>query len=292
MKLISKLAGYYKLEIEKPNGERKIVADWFPNLITNTGLDRIGVSTTYLNYCQVGAGSTAPAVTDNSLVSYLAETNVPSSTTGNSGSSPYYSWDTKVYTFTAGVATGNVSEVGISYTSIGPLFSRALILDGVGSPISITVAADEVLYVTYQLRRYVPEVDTGGVVTIDTVDYTFVGRAANADSKSYWPCVFSYHMNTFNLSTYNGSIGAITSTPSGASGTSTGTLNITAYTPGSYATEWEWEFSLAQGNAVGGISAVLCSCAGGVYQFSFSPVIPKTSDKIMTLTFTTGWGRL
>jgi hypothetical protein len=294
MKLTSKLSGMYKIEVERPDGTRKVLADWFPNLITNYGLNAIGINTTYVNNCQVGSGSTAPAFTDTSLVSRVASTSLYGLVTGITGSSPYYSWGTFTYTFLAGAAAGNLSEVGISSASSGNLFSRALILDEEGDPTTITVLSDEVLYVTYQLRRYLPEVDTEGTVEIDGVTYSFVGRAASANGYGFWPAIFSAVLHTgSNPSglTYTGTLGTITATPTYQNGTPATVATIATYVADSHETSWTYSFSLSQGNATGGIAAFMFDLAGAKYQFSVDPVIPKTADKVMTITIEAGWGR-
>jgi len=111
----TKLCGFYKFEATNiKTGKKRLLADWFPNLITNIGLDRIGTSDDWLNYCQVGSGSSAPSFGDTGLDSYVG-TNSTSvgSTYGVSGSSPYYRWYKKIYRFNPGHATGNIAEIGI-----------------------------------------------------------------------------------------------------------------------------------------------------------------------------------
>ena len=294
LKLKTKIAGFYKIEAVNKNGAKRLLADWFPNLITNGGLDQIGVDTNYLDYCHVGSGSAVPAFTDTGLTSWIAQTNSVSNTSGITGASPYYSWYTKVYSFGLGVAAGNLSEVGVGWSaSNGYLFSRALILDGVGNPTTITVLSDEYLYVTYMFRRYICEVDTGGTVDIAGTTYTFVGRCANADSISSWPAIFAYDSESSNqriLYVYDGAIGAIDAAPSG-SNVYTSTYSISAYVLGNHYTDWRYSFSLIQGNLTNGISAMKAVVCGGQFQFGITPDIPKTSDDIMSLTFRASWDR-
>jgi hypothetical protein len=73
LKIRSKVAGYYKLEavkLDKAGNEvsRRVVADWFPNLITNQGLNRMGANADYLSNCQVGSGSDAPPIMQKELL--------------------------------------------------------------------------------------------------------------------------------------------------------------------------------------------------------------------------------
>ena len=203
-----------------------------------------------------------------------------------------------MFSFAVGAAEGNLQEVGVGWDATGSaLFSRALILDGGGSPTSITVLSDEILKVTYQFRRYICEVDTTGSVTLNSISYDYTGRAANCgDTTFYWPAIFNA-LNSPPASftychTYNGAIGAITSAPTGVSGTYTSTVDISEYVSGTYTTTWEYSFSLSQGNATTGIMSISLYFCGAYYQIGFDPVIPKTSDETLILTFQASWARL
>jgi len=186
IELKSKLVGFYQIEVLKADGSVKTLTPWFPNLITNGGLDRCAVNTDYLNYCLVGTGNTAPAYTDTQLVTFVNSTGSVTSNATAPTVSPYYASIIRTYTFGEGVAAGNLSEVGIGWSSANTsLFSRALIVDNVGIPITITVLSDEFLIVRYELRRYVPEIDTSSVITISSVSYTFTGRASSCTNATW-----------------------------------------------------------------------------------------------------------
>lgn len=66
-----------------------------------------------------------------------------------------FGWTRRVFTSPRGAAAGNVSEIsaGFSNNKYTKGFTRALILDTSGNPTTITVLADEVLIVTYEIRR-------------------------------------------------------------------------------------------------------------------------------------------
>ena len=91
------IGGRYKLEAIRldENGKevsRRLLADWFSNLIVNQGLDRFGANASFLNYCRVGTGNTAPSNTDTNLVSQVWSTATIQTTNGTTtASSPYYS---------------------------------------------------------------------------------------------------------------------------------------------------------------------------------------------------------
>lgn len=291
------LAGFYKIESVKPDGTVKILADWFPNLILDQGLERIATAADWMNYCHVGSGSTAPAETQQGLVSFVGATNTYySNVNGTSGSSPWYSYCTRVFQFAAGVADDILAEVGVGWSATGTtLFSRALILDSGGNNITITVLPDEVLRVTYEFRRYIPETDTTGTIVLDGITHTWVGRASSCSNSTsnYWPAIMraSFNYNYDYTNTYNGVLGPITGSPTGSSGTYTNTVAKETYIPGSYKQKWTWSFSLAQGNAVGGVSAIRFQLCNSAYQISFDPPIDKNVDNELSLSFEASWGR-
>lgn len=290
MNLETKLAGYYKIEIGKPDGSIVSVTDWFPNLITNQGLDYMATNTSRFSYCQVGSGSAVPQFTDVQLSSRVASSNkIVSSDSGIQSSPPYYASRTLTYSFSAGTATGNISEVGVGISSSSGLFSRALVVDGSGNPTSITVLSDEVLYVTYQIRYYSPSVDSTGSVTISGVSYSWVGRAKRVTEPSSWS--ISLLENTAsNASSSNGTISSVTS---GTTGTTSSATSITAgsYSSGSYSINYTMFFSLTDGNLSGGISAISSKLGNASYQISFSPSIPKDETKTLSIVLNHSWGR-
>ena len=74
VKLNIEVQGFYLIEaVNKDTGEKRIAADWFPNLITDAGLNRMG-SGQFLTTCMVGSGQTTPQFTDTSLVAQVAST--------------------------------------------------------------------------------------------------------------------------------------------------------------------------------------------------------------------------
>jgi len=287
----SKLVGYFKIEATKPNGEVRVLADWFPNLILNQGLDRIGVGVDWMDCCQVGSSNTPALTTQTQLVSWVAgSSTIVSNDTASSGASPWYTWYTRVFSFAAGVAEGNLKEVGVGWATTGTtLFSRALILDAYDFPTTVVVCDDDIVTVTYLFRRYLCEVDTTGTFAMGGVTYSYTGRAANIGDIDYWPAIFSYDAGTPSCATYNDGLGVITAEPAEASGTPTTSETVSAYVPGSYTAEWRYDFALAEGNATTGVRSVLVVLCGGVYQVEFTPVLPKTASITMYLVFQASW---
>jgi len=185
--------GRFKLEAFKQDdagneipGTRKEVG-WFDNLITDTGLNNIGLRPSQcFRGCQVGSGSTAPNVTDTALVSRIGSSvDRFATSSGRNYTDPLnrFLWFRRTYRFAPGVATGNVSEVAVVYGSndggsdssgaMHPnamLLSRALVLDDEGNPTTVPVLADETLDVSYEFRIYIPDnVDVTGTLTFNGV---------------------------------------------------------------------------------------------------------------------------
>ena len=293
------LAGRFKIEAlkidntgEEVAGSRRVVADWFDNLVTNNGLDLFGDSLASIQYCQVGTGSATPANGNTALASRVAGTSTIQNTSeGAQSSAPYFCWVQNTYRFAEGVAAGNLAEVGIGASSAANLFSRALILDNMGSPTTITVLSDEVLDVTYELRVYPPDEDFEGTVTLDSVDYDVVGRAAGVNSNAYWSIYYTGTNNVAQLaSAYNGAIAGVTGIPSGSASAAT-SISTASYSAASLLRDATLNWGLESGNLAGGISAVMVRFGVGTYQFSFSPAIPKTNTNVLALTVRNSWAR-
>lgn len=307
IELKSNACGYYKIEafkgvedengklIEEIPGSRRIVADWFPNIITNGGLERMAENSTWYNYCQVGTGTSTPVATDTTLDTYLVNTTtVQSTTTGNQASSPYYAYRTTVYRFGEGVAEGNLSEVGVGWSATTDLYSRALILDGGGSPTTITVLSDEYLDVTYQLRIYPPTSDITGTISLDSITYDYTGRAGLVTG-TLWDTFHTSGDGVYNQSAaFAGNIGSITSSPSGTNDNST-SITPSSYSATSYEREATVEWGLNDGN-IGGVRSISSTFGWGYWQFQFDSqvdgsAIPKDNTKILSLSFKHSWAR-
>lgn len=303
------IEGYFKFEAVRPDGTRRTLADWQKNLILDSGLDRLGSGGVW-DRCQVGTGTAAPSVGQTTLASFLANS---SSSMGNLAGTDTptntYAWARKTFRFNAGVATGNLTEVGIGWSAGGGgLFSRALIKDEGGAPTTITVLSDEYLDVTYEVRVY-PEMSdrTFSNVDISGTDYSFTVRPAvfsgSETSVGAWPNRLTGILGggftsvgsvNFGLTAYqNGvTLGAITGTPSGSQAASNSNATYafrSAYASNSYKRECRATWGLTAGTvAFGGF---LLQSATGTYQMIVSPNIPKDNTKILTLDFDLSWAR-
>lgn len=300
-----KVAGFYKIEAVQADGRRRLLADWFPNLITNIGLDQLGsTAVDIFGTCVVGSGNATPAFTDTALQAIVGSTTTQNSQTRTAAaSSPYFGTTTIVYNFAMGTATGNLSEVGLGPTST-TLFSRALILDGSGNPTTITVLSSESLFVTYQLNQFIPLADVTGSITIAGTSYSYTLRACNATVSNFWAIQsidgggLYTHGSGNSQAVSNGVLGSITS--GGITGSLSGPSSQVnnAYSSGSFTMSGSNVYGLASGNfGGGGVTAAQCQFGSangsrGTYQIGFGSGIPKDGSHILTLSFSTTWARV
>src|SRR5690606_36889932 len=147
--------------------------------------------------------------------------------------------------FGLGEAAGNLFRSGIQHTSTsGPLWSRALILDGQGNPTTITVLPDDFLTCYYTLRIMIRKEDA--VFNID-VDYgedgivptVVTGRPLNANSSSVgdgWGLQTALTSTWAYLQFYTGGLAAPTASyPLGSSiGSRTNTFSIVPHVTDSF----------------------------------------------------------
>jgi hypothetical protein len=294
-----RLQGWFKIEATKLDGSKRLLADWFPNLVTDAGLNRIGTGS-YLTSCHVGTSNTAPTVTDTTVGGFLAASSSRfSDTNGAQSSAPYYGWRQITYRFALGAVVGNVASVAIatSNTNGGStiLFSRALVLDEFGDPTTVTVLADEILDVTYQLRLYPPLTDVvrDGVTIAGSGTHDTITRARSVTSSSWSAWLGSVATispaSPSPIAVYNGDIGAITGSPSGSSGSAN--PSNAAYGNNNLYRDGSVSYGLTQGNVSGGIRSASWTTSIGLYQTRFDPVIAKNSSKTLSLSFRYHWDR-
>lgn len=289
------VAGFFKLvATDVRTGKSRVLADWFPNLITNGGLDQIGTTATWLTGCSVGSGNTAPVNANTHLQTLIASsTNIVGSTASILGVSPYYGSRINTYFFAAGVAAGVLAEIGIGLSPTA-LFSRALIKDGSGNPTTVTVGVGEALTAFYEFRVYPPLADVTGTVVISSVSYNYTVRAANAGAGRWAPAQLGDIDGPIGMIAYSGAIGPITGTPAGTNAVEDSGVDV-AYTPGSLRVDRNSVFSGPNAN-FGGINALLYTCgqvnnAMGDFQVGFNIPIPKDVTHAITLSVRKSWTR-
>lgn len=291
-----RLGGEFSLSVVGADGSVRRSIPWFKNLVLDAGLNRWG-SGGIIGGAAIGTGTSTPVASQSSLDSQTHYTSTPGTGHGaySIGSAPDYANSyTAVYRTALGALNGNYTEVGVGWAS-GLMFSRALIVDALGSPTSISVASDEQLDIAYRLSMYPPLLDTLQTVTISGVDYEITGRSSLLGS-SAWNFSVSQAVEIWNpgstFAVAAGPIGLITGQPSGDIGSSTffGISN-SAYVPGSFSRNGSISIDLTRGNISGGIGASVVKWRQFVFQYGISPKIPKDSTKTLVLNYTASWAR-
>lgn len=313
---LTALSGQFRMVVsEDAAGERvKHDTGFFNNLITDVGMNRVGtVSTSSLSPVQVfydlcgrfvvGSGSATPAFTDTALSNPVAfaSANPVLDSESSSYTRGWYEITVR-HQFGQGQAVGNLSEIGIQHSGLsGPLWSRALILDGAGDPTTITVLPDDFLTCYYTLRIMIPQADV--VFNID-VDYdedgivptVVTGRPLNANSSSIssgWGLSPMFTGNINQPLAYSGGLSAPTaSTPlgSGIGGNITEATTYAPYVQDSFERFYTITLSLDQLNS-STIRTVIARRMLGYWQVEFDPPLQKDNTQIMQLTFGYSWAR-
>lgn len=298
MKVTNSLQGWFTLKVHKGDAEQPSQVASFENLITNSGLDRIGQGS-FMTRCLVGTGNTPPDVLQTTLASLVAS--VSSMTTNYTATTlpPYYGTFIRKYRFNPGVATGNLTEVGVGWVAAGGLtavFSRALIKDINGDPTTLTILPDEFLDVTYELRVYptvtdvvVPGTTFTGFNSNVTIRPSFI---ADGNMLAYLDDAAS--LAVFGPTVYSGSIGPITGTPSGTSefvSSASSNVRHSPYVVGSYKQVATLIVPLDKGNFAGGIGAIRIATTLGYYQVGFTPPVVKNATQQLILNLELTWGR-
>lgn len=306
--------GRYKLQVVRADGSVRQEVE-FDNLITNQGLDWVYSPPTFVVYggngrnlmgfCCVGTGTTAPANSDTKLGTFGTFASVYGNTSITSSyiaGSPTSIWQyVTTITFPAGVATGTWSEIGVG--PVGPpgalnvttepsgpyLFSHALIVDGGGSPTTISVLSSEQLVVTYTLQLYITNTDVSyPAFLINTTSTTGTLRPANVSSvQGSMPALGASGQTNFNV--YSGAIGSYTGFPSGTFVTS-GLTSVSGYSTGSYFCSLSVTWATS-GALVGTWQSVVANSMLGNYQFSMSPSVVIGAGASFSLTVNVSWAR-
>lgn len=306
--------GEYLIKKYKRDGTLVQEVGPIKNLITNRGLDAIAVgSGLFSQYMFVGTGTTPPAVTDSGMSAYLAKTStLQDQSSGNLGSPDYVGYHSVTYRFGEGAAAGNLTEVGIGYleydTSTPPVefrrpCSRALIVDALGNPVTITVLSDEYLDVTYTLYVYPPKTDYSSSVTISGVSYGYTVRLANAASTQVYLAASSQQtfysvFKSYNTTSAALTLGAITDPgPTGEDSFQlySPTFVDSAYSPGSYTCNSTCTIPLSDypptGQSIRGCVLLIMGVLSCSYQIVFTTGIPKTKTKKLVLNLSYSWAR-
>lgn len=298
------LKGEYRIVLNQGT-DRETDTGWFDNLVTNQGLDRLGSTVTpnCFTYTSIGTGTNAPANTDTALQAYVAQaTGKVVDERINLGASTYAARTTMHWVYAQGAVVGNMAEVGVGWTISGTgLFSRARIVDGAGTPTTLTCTSLDQLTVYYRITCTPTITDTVSTVVISGTTYNYTARlSASAsfftpntdfmwDGDARWGTITQCWVYPAGCT-----IGALTGNPSGTQTAATASsISLAAYTTGNYYNDCTFSFAPSTANPAGGIQGLKLSFgnSGGAWQYVFTAAIPKDSTKTLTLTVRYSWGR-
>jgi hypothetical protein len=289
----ARLRGLVKLTVRRADESIVRETPWFDNLILNNGLNRFGTGVV-ATICQVGTSSTPPSVSQTGLLGLVASTsNLLANNDTAQASPPYYGSNIKTYRFNAGDAAGTLAEVGVGWDVTDDLWCRALILDADNLPTTITVLADEILDVSYELRIYPDLVDKIFSPVIGGITHDCILRASSVTDSAQWGRELLNGMNYKAWPiVFNGALGSILVAPSGTNSFGNPLAPvITPYVDGSHEIKYTEGFGLGEGNLAGGITAFLFPTAIGAYKVSFDPPIAKNNTQSLALSMKFAWAR-
>ena len=304
------LYGEVKVIVKRADDTVRLDTGFFPNVITNLGLDAIGNDNDLFNFCAVGGGNSKPLNTNTKLDNFLAAGSRISSESKYDydpvRDTEFYKCSRTVGYRFEGLDNKNISEVGLvgDYASgQHPAYTRTLIKNSAGEPTVITVLSGEILELQYRLWQVFDVKDKDQVVTamIDGVEVPFnvkirlAGVGGNLGGSWSYAAVVGAHL-TFQGNNYHqfgtGELGEITGQNSGLADIIN--LSWEAYQPSTYKRKFYVNASIT--DAVHPIRSFLFFTGLGAYQVRFGTVdgdlpIDKTKQDILQLGFEMSWGR-
>jgi len=309
-----KVGAIFTVQKFNAKGEITYQGKPFENTVLNCGLDLLATTALYYatDWCNVGTGNTAPAVTDTTLGTRVASSSTLYGVAVYDGtaSDPMSIGVTRVFSFAIGTFSGqNLAEVGLSADNNSNYFNRQLIKDEFGDPTTITVLAAEGIRITTEVRWYsdmqVADTPETGSFLIGGVTYNYE-RVANSYSYTYGTLgtnkVNTEHFGAITARIVNSS-GLSNLQELGSSGIpSSITHNI--YTAGDYAREATCVWVAA--NFTGtvkyiGVGVTIPTTGGSVVCNSIftltgdtetpAVLLEKTNIQELTLVFRREWGR-
>jgi hypothetical protein len=298
---------YYQFwGVNKFSGKRRLLLDYCPNVLLNSGKDILGNTDYWIQYCHVGTSNSLVLPTQTELISWASASNAGfiSDTYGAQTEAPYYGWRRVTYRI-EGVGNLNLNEVGIGPVATNQnLVTRTLLRNPDGNVVTITPLPDEFLEVQAEIRYYPPLSDVTGVLNIGGVNYNYILRAGQVTSPYWWGEMIGRQITARNTSAsdwnvFDGDIGGILDLPSGIqySVNNDGSLFTDNYVNNS--------FEVIGGMAVGPngwnvttgklLRSFKIGTRAGLYQLQVDSQanpgfgIPKTQGESLTLRFRLGW---
>ena len=280
---------------------------WFPNLITDNGLDLLGEIDNWGLWMCIGDSATTPVIGNTTLNNFTASHDGIGLGNGirtydrieNPGAGDYWWAETRSRRFEAGTGTGTVAELSLGPVNDGTnIFNHSLI-----TPSSITKAANQILDVIYRLTVWPP---TGDVavnninVNGDLFDTLTRGCEYDQQTSNQVYNWFKYVYSAWPA--FDGAIGATVELSPSGSQTSSGTLKSSVtgpYVPGSYELEGAVVCKITGWNSPSGLGVrcIRWATGHGSFQTQFTgqtsgEPLAKDDGTEMSFSVKTMWGRV
>lgn len=311
------LAGYVDLHkgILDSNGEpvtREHITS-FKNLVLDTGLQRIGENSDWMNWLHLGTGVQAPHPLQSALQNptYKGDNLAPHphTTSGINISDPLkpYCWVKRVFRVTPRGENRTYAEMGVGWND-NNLFSRTLIKDPQGNPNTISILGDEYLDVTYEVRMYIP-VETAVYSVVPTGDdieprtITVHASRVNTESHSFgWTLagstttgsskvpnsILNNQTSNYHNRFFNGGRGGLYQDPEGSQVGSVHNRTSMVRTSSTSATI---TLTRELPDNVGLLRTYQISQQAYCFQMEFDPPFNKSNEDRFSITYSISWGR-
>jgi hypothetical protein len=275
----------------------------FENCLTNNLLDLIGAGNVFIDQfssLEVGtgavAGSNAPTITNTSLVAPLSPRSFNAEGIADvvgfvsaSSEGPYV-WTRRTRTFSETQCNGNLSELGY-WTSLtgGTLVNRTAFKDAGGTPIQVTKTSNDILRTVFEVRIYPPLTPLTGSLLLSGSSYAFTILPVNITQPSNggWGQLFiGFGQWQFDIRANENQTLLDPTASIGGTGTPTNSNNVTSYVGGDFHKDVQGVWNSGTANFTTGIQGLYVGTNGTPqWQVVFSPKIPKTSGKTLSLNF-------
>ncbi|ENV07764.1 hypothetical protein F966_03621 [Acinetobacter higginsii] len=273
----------------------------FPNLVLDTGLNRMSVGVWMDRIC-VGTGNSTPVGTQTALDAYLTSTTTVLGTDAvgvNTVGTPYY-YLRRTWRFNPRGSSANISELGLGWANTN-LWNRALIKDTSGNPITITWAGDEYLDIVSEIRHYMPTEVSGSFPLYDKFGslistHTYTGKPyLNAGYIQFNTAQVKFDTRAYVTASAMPS--AYTDYPTGGA-YSAGSTVTTTY-PDNRSAQGKLTLGLTEFNGVA-MRTFACALLNFLtanssispgYKWEISPTITKTSAQSLEANFLIAWSR-
>lgn len=278
---------------------------WFDNIVLDSGLARMKVGV-WEGGVSVGTGNSTPIVSQTGLDVFRARTTtLQVSRSWNKGiddnNVEYYAIK-GTYRFASGAASGNISEVGLSWDTGNSLWNRALIRNSSGQATVINVLSDEYLDVSFEVRIYRKEETVGTIQVKDGVGdvvstHTYTTKPFSSNSVSVHG---SGQVKVGYVLPYSGTWSGGTEVPTGALPNPLSTIGtvVENSNPTQQTTNFSFELGVGTGSwkSIGfGLEGLMLSFDNQVVFFGYmavldTPIVKSATERVI-VRVTTSWGR-